>query len=433
MTQELWSDSVGFLPHKVTVYENAERKLTLYLRWRERDADGSTNWGKLSLRRTLPRLRGKPDPAVVAWARAQAEQKYAELVKGVPTADRTVVHALSITEGIARLLNAETGKYPAATPHRREVERELKHVVRILGGDTRWDMIKKQELRRLWRHRIRELRAAGEIGYRGTEITVQRLLAAAAWLRDEEHIGAGACVAPSRWKVLLREDWMGIAGVTSVPEPERPRHSLKEMRAILAVTDRVDPRFGLLMTLAAELRAGQVLERSRRTDIDLEHKTLTVHGSKNKRGGLVKLTPGQLRAIKYALKKGYLRELEANLPDYYLFPAGQMPGGRSGRAVADVERHGKAGPIDRSVLDNWFKAAETLAEVPHVRGRGPYSFRRVHVDEAKRRHVSREGLKEVGLWGDHQTPDRIYADQVQDYARDEARDLRAVIRGERKR
>ncbi len=31
----LWSESVGFLPHKVTVYENAQKgRNLLYLKWR---------------------------------------------------------------------------------------------------------------------------------------------------------------------------------------------------------------------------------------------------------------------------------------------------------------------------------------------------------------------------------------------------------------
>ena len=34
-----WEESVGFLPHKVTVYEEQARKGVLYLRWRQ---DG--NW-----------------------------------------------------------------------------------------------------------------------------------------------------------------------------------------------------------------------------------------------------------------------------------------------------------------------------------------------------------------------------------------------------
>ena len=43
-----WEESVGFLPWKVTVYEEASRNGTLYLRWRQ---DG--NWKRKSLKRSL--------------------------------------------------------------------------------------------------------------------------------------------------------------------------------------------------------------------------------------------------------------------------------------------------------------------------------------------------------------------------------------------
>ena len=44
--------------------------------------------------------------------------------------------------------------------------------------------------------------------------------------------------------------------------------------------------------------------------------------------------------------------------------------------------------------------------------------------------ISREGLQQHGGWADTQMPDRIYADQQAGYAQDEARDIRAIIRGE---
>jgi len=44
--------------------------------------------------------------------------------------------------------------------------------------------------------------------------------------------------------------------------------------------------------------------------------------------------------------------------------------------------------------------------------------------------ISREALKEHGGWADTQIPDRIYADQEAEFARDEARAVREQIRGE---
>ena len=184
------------------------------------------------------------------------------------------------------------------------------------------------------------------------------------------------------------------------------------------------------MSLGAELRLGQVL-RCRRADLSLEHATLTVRGKGHKKGTVVHLTAGQMRVVRHALTEGYLRVLERHCADYPLFPAGQLPGGRKMEdPVATIARHQTAPSLSRSVLDGWFHEAERLAEVTPVPGRAAYGLRRAAVDAVKAAGISREGLKEHGGWVDTQMPDRIYADQEAAYARDEARDVRAKIRGE---
>lgn len=422
---EQWEESVGFLPWKVTVYEEFARKGVLYLRWRQ---DG--NWKKRSLRRPLRTKRGAIDPEVKRWALDQASQQYARLVAGVPDAERAPVAPLTLAEGLAAAIEPSTGRYPTDTPHRREVVRELERAIAVWGGDTPWEAIKKADLRKLWRHRIQQLRAAKEDGLRGTEVTIARVLAVAAWLRDEGKIPAGACVASRKWKQELRADWLELSGQRALPDPERPRHTLEEMRKILAVAGRVDPRFELAMSLGAELRLGQVL-RCRRPDLSLEHATLTVRGKGHKKGTVVHLTAGQMRVVRHALTEGYLRVLERHCADYSLFPAGQLPGGRKMEdPVATIARHQTAPALSRSVLDGWFHEAERLAEVTPVPGRAAYGLRRAAVDAVKAAGISREGLKEHGGWVDTQMPDRIYADQEAAYARDEARDVRAKIRGE---
>lgn len=426
----VWEESVGFLPFKVSVYEEPSRKGTLYLRWRQ---DG--NWKKRSLQRPLRTARGRIDTDTKRWALGQAQEQYAKLVAGIPVDRRVPQAPLTIQQGLDKIVDPQTGKYPTDTAHRREVMREIARAVKLLG-EKPWAELKKADIRRLWRHRIRELRTMpvkeGQPkidGLRGSEITVSRLLAVAQWLRDEELVPAGSCVPKRKWKEDLRADWIELTGERALPEVKRPRHTLEEMRKIIAKAGEVDPRFELAMALGAEQRLGQVL-RCRRTDVSLEHATLTVRGKGHKRGVVVKLTGGQLRLLKHHLETGYLRELERHMPDYPLFPAGQMPGGRSGKAVATVARHGNAKQIDRSVLDGWFHAAEDLAGVVKVKGRAAYGVRRAAVDAVKALKISREGLKEHGGWTDTQMPDTIYADQVQEYARDEARDRRADIRGE---
>lgn len=421
----LWSHDVGEIPHKVTVYEEPQRNRTLYLRWR---ADG--NWRRKSLRRALPRLaNGRPDGDVVAWAMRQADAHYQSLRDGTtsPTEQR-LLRPLTIAEGLVRVLDPATGRYPVPSANRREVESAIHFAATVWGKDRAWDTIRRADLRNLWRRRIRDLRDRGEIGHRGAEITVARVLTVAAWLRAEELVAPGACVASREWKTELRSDWRALAGETRDPEPRRPRHTVTQMVSLLGRAWDVDPRFGLLLALGAELRLGQVV-RCRRSDLDLETKTLNVPSSGKKRGVIQKLTPGQLASVRRALD-GYLAELEKALPDYPLFPQGQMPGGRSGQPVADPERHGTAAPLDRGTLRDWFRRTEELAGVPHMPRRGAYGVRRLAVDEYKKLGISREGLMAAGGWSDSQVPDAIYADQEAVYAADEAANLRAKMRGE---
>jgi integrase len=422
---DVWEESVGFLPHKVTAYEEPARKSVVYLRWRH---DG--NWKKKSLRRGVRTARGRLDPVAVRWALEQAAAQYARLIAGVPSAERAPRAPLTIRQGLTAAINEHTGKYPTDTPHRREVVRELERAIGEWGADTAWADIKRADLRKLWRRRILTLRAEKADGLRGAEITVQRVNAVAAWLRDEELIPAGACVAPRQWKQELRADWLELSKERALPDPKRPRHTLDEMRKILAVAGRIDPRFELAMAVGAELRLGQVL-RCRRPDLDLEHATITVRGKGQKRGVVSKLTAGQMRVVTHALTRGYLRELEGAAADYPLFPAGQLTGGRKMEDPrATLRRHGAAPALGRSVLDGWFHEAERLAEVAPVKGRAAYGLRRAAVDAVKAAKISREGLQAHGGWADTQMPDRIYADQQMDYAQDEAREARAKLRGE---
>lgn len=424
---QVWEASVGFLPHKVTVYEEPTRKGTLYLRWRQ-----GGNWKRKSLQRPLRTPRGKIDPEVQKWALQQAEKKYAELVSGVPLEERAPTSPVSVAQGLDRITDPGTGKYPVDTAHRREVERELKRAIKHFGAHTAWESIKRRDIRGFWRWRIRELRADKHTGLRGAEITVARFLAVAAWLRDEELIPPGACQLPRSWKEEFRKDWMELTDSRGLPTPNRPRHTLEEMRKIMAKAGEVDPRLELALTLGAELRLGQVI-RAHRSDLDLEHETFTVHSRGHKSGEVIKLTEGQMKVVSYHLTEGYLRKIEGQLADYPLFPAGEVHGwivkGERGIPYTD-KKNAEKGSMTRATLDDWFHAAERLAEVPVIKGRAAYGLRRQSVDTAKALKISREGLQRLGGWSDTQMPDQIYADEKADYARDEARDARAKIRGE---
>lgn len=453
----LWEQAVGEGRARVVVYERADKDRVLYLRWRQ-----GGNWKKRSLERRLfdakgRRLQGRALRDAQAWAVEQATTR-ARILAGTA---REPGAPLTIGEAEALITDPQRGKYPMESAHRKETVRELRRAVRVWGEGRLWKTIRKADLRALGRARVDALlseaaqrRAAGKpvarsAGYRGAEVTVQRVLTVAAWLRDEDVIDEAACVAPADWKAELRDYWRQAQGTTEAPTPERPRHSLEEVRQLLAASWRVDPRFGLLFQLGAELRLGQVRRVWRRHLVLTRgpHGALTVPGSGKKGGTLVLLTKGQRRAVEGVLgARGYLGELEAAhqagaLADYPLFPAGKLPGGtawrRGGRVtkglahpVATLARFRAARPIDRGTLDDWFREAERLAGIPHIPGRGAYGSRRTNVDEGKKRGISREGLKAWGGWSDTQVPDAIYAEQEQEYASEEAARLRAEIRGE---
>ncbi len=419
MTARPWSESVGFLPHKVTAFENPEKHAVVYLRWR-----AAGNWRKRSLGVRLRDERGKirQDVRVAVMAEAQTQH---EILSGKRAASSPARLTIGDTWAV---ISSHDGLYPVLTPHAKEVGRSLAAAARILGPRLPWDLIDRAYIRRIGRTRIDELRARGRDGYRTAEITVQQVLAVAAWLRDEGKVSATACLAPRRWREDLRNYWSDSAGSTTPPEPAQPRHTLQEMREILAAAPLVDPRFALLLAFGPELRLGQVA-RARRSDLDESKRILHIRGRRKKRGTKVALTDGQLAAWLTA-KATYLAELDNKLMDYPLFPRGQMPGGRTGKGVATVQRHGFAAPIGRTAIRKWFAEAERKAKVSHVTGRGAYGLRRAAVDAAKERHIGREALEAFGGWADTQIPDMVYADQEAAYARNEAAEIRAMIRGE---
>lgn len=422
MTRSGWAHAVGDIPFKVTVFENADRKDVLYLQWREaRAPGGETNWRYRSLRKRLRSADGKIIKARQREAIAAAEAMHHTLIRGLPAEERPKP-LLTLGQTRDLVTHPHTGLYPRDTPHRREALRALAFAVAVWGDKTPWAAIRKRQIRELWRRRLEQVRAKGAAGRRSAEIAVTRVGTIANWLRDDELIPGDACVLGRKWK----EE---IAAETPDAKVFRPRHTMEESRRLLAVAWDVDPRFGLLVSLGAELRLGQVC-RARRGDLDLAADRFTSPGQGKKRGEVVYLTAGQRAAVDRALN-GYLRELEATAePDYRLFPAGQLAGGRLGEGVATKARHGDASPVNTRTIQAWFKTAERLAGIEHVKGRGYYGVRRASVDGAKAAGISREGLQKLGGWTDSQMPDQIYADQEASYAREEARKNRAIIRGE---
>lgn len=419
MSPATWEHAEGNIPFKVVAFENADRKGVVYLRWRAKG-----NWRYQSLRFTLRTAEGRIIKAREREAVEAARAKHRTLVSGVPVSDRPKP-ALTVGQTVDLLTAPDRGLYPDNTPHRREVQRSLALAVAVWGTDTPWLALTPARMRELWLARLRAVRGKGKgfAGRRSAEIVMRDVRAIAVKLFEEGLVPPEVLVALKRTKKSREE----ILTATPDAKVARPRHTLEEAQRILAVAWDVDPRFGLLLSLGAELRLGQVA-RARRSDLSLDTGRFTSPGRGKKRGEVVNLTTGQRAAAERALN-GYLREVEGALPDYRLFPSGQLKGGRSGQGVVKVEQ-AEATPVSGSTIGAWFRDAEQRAGVPHQPGRGYYGIRRGAVDGAKGAGISREGLQKLGGWADSQMPDRIYADQEAEYARQEASEVRAKIRGE---
>ena len=447
-----WRHDVGELPYKVTVLELLDRDRQLYLRWRPLKGEpGHGNWKHEQLKEHgqpvyLRTANGRIKEKTQRWAIGEAKRKL-EAWKAGQLAVPVAVHPLTLREGLALATDPERGKYPVDTPHRRELTRSLQHAMRKLGAGRPWESITMGDLRALWRDRIKALREQQLVGHRSAQIVIRDVLSLAAWLRAEKHIPATACVFDGKmWKDALLADWRQLSHEHRDPEVKRPRHTVDELRRILAAAPRVDPRLGLALELGAEGRLGQVL-RSRRTDLNRSAGEFTIWGVGHKKGTVLELTAVQRQAVERALTIGYLRELEAGYQadgiDYPLFPAGRLAGTRVGPSerskhgsVYDASlgvaqaKHATHQSIDETAVRTWFHEAEALAGVPNVRGRGWYGLRRAGVDGAAEEGISREGMQEFGGWADSQVPDRIYRDRERKKARGEAARTRATIRGE---
>jgi hypothetical protein len=436
-----WQRVFGAGEWRVVAEERPEKENTVYLRFKPKGAD---NWKRRSLRRGVRDPRGRLDPKAVADVELEAMRQ----VETLRAEQELAVGArqLTIAETAARVTDPATGLYPVDTPHRREVLRALRWAVLVWGGDRVWASIRRSELRALWRRRIEHLWQQRVVGHRGAEITVQRILAVAAWLRDEELIPPGACVPSRAWKDELMKDWRELRGERTEPTVHQPRYRLEEYRQLFTALDRGDPRLELAVMLGAELRLGQVA-RCYRSDVDRTRGLVTVPSRGQKRAPTIELTEGQRAALEHALTSGYLRELEARYTaageDFPLFPQGQLKGSRTRQpgdrkhastptpwAGVATARNAERGPVTSRTIQKWFRQAEARAGIPHVEGRGTRGMRRAWVDEMQRQNVSRAGQRAGGGWSDNRIPDQVYADQQSAHARREARDARAKARGE---
>lgn len=405
-------------------------------RWRPKTATAKGQWQRRAIGEMVVRDgRGAVLESAKAAIKDAAMKWYLELTGEIATAPvDTAKHAFTIGEAWKAISNEDDGKYPHRSPFRDELQKALAYAGTVWGEDTAWTAIDSGLWTKLIRTRIRGLVADGKQGIRATEITVSRLITVARWLHRERKVEV--IVAPSDdWRDGMLAYWKGLTKQEHDPEPHQPRYTLEESRKLILAARDVDPRVGLLVSLGAELRLGQV-RRCRRSDLDLskgEYGQLEVRGSGDKKGETIELTRGQRAAVDRSLR-GHLRVFEESFQrdgtDYPLFPGGLL----YGRAAGDPHVSGRdpdsLRPMGRAMVSKYWDGIEYLVGITHVRGRGPYGIRRAAVDEAEAQHLSEAGLQALGGWTTPDVPRRIYRDKANKAGRSEAKKLRAHIRQE---
>lgn len=421
-----WEGRLGVWPIVVWYGEREDKGGVCYLRWYLPER---RNWKWQSCRTKVRDQRGHFDADAQARVLELAKRRHDLLTGKVTETSDTGRSPITLAESWSVLTDPDTGRFPIRTRYRDTLKTAIDDAAKVLGASFAWMHFGDAEFTNVTRRKVRDARERGFAGLKSGIALGTSLITVMGLLKDAKRIPANVAVPGGRrWRSDLRRYVTDLAGGIE-PEVKRPRHTIEEARAILAKADQVDPRFALLIALGAELRLGQVC-RARRVHLDLEKGLFRTPGRGDKKGAILELTAGQRAAVTRALG-GYLAPLEAALPDYPLFPQGMLVRNKdTGHLVAHPVRHGAAEPVHRRTLNDWFRAAETIAQVPHVEGRAAYGIRRVAVDQALAAGISPDGLQEHGGWSSDRMPQTIYREQQREKARTEARDVRALIRGE---
>lgn len=335
---------------------------------------------------------------------------------------------LTLRDGIELAWRGPNRIYPVESRHTRESYRLLQRALEILGPDMTWPELRPVAVSRLIRT-LAESRRDGR-GARTAEYMCDVLYKTASHLRDSDLIPQDAARPASMWKAKLKMDWERL---TRRPvRVARLRHTTEEMGQLFQALPGADPRLRLLLELAAELRGGQAAQ-ARRSDLDLgptggfRMGRFTVPGSGRKTGEIVDLHPELREYVEEVLRDGYLSEVEAayrrkEIPDYFLFPAGEM---RSG--IASIEQCTWR-PADPKTLRDWFERLEQLAGVPHVKGRSLYGLRRQATDLAPEFELDGRVLNRLSGHLHSSTREEIYQDQMTEGLRAKAAIARRMMR-----
>lgn len=429
---DVWKYRVGDL----TAWERKDRGRQIWTRV------GPNAFGKYEDQRPLcAPIRGADgtiDPALETLARAAAEERYKLRAMTTPRVEPG--SALLLRSAIGLVLDPKSGKYVKKTGWPADAKRYLQlictipfsepgmpHVQQL--GDVPVEDLRHTHYRAIWRWMADEhIRDSSKFGVRTAEMACGALRAAMVWLAQEERIDPGTALPAPRWKAQMQMEWMDKTGKPLQP-PKRPRYTKEESGKLWDALPKADPRIRVATEIGAELRLGQVVERTRRSDITA-HKgneigMVRVHGAGKKKGAEIVLTDQQRAVITEEMATGYLSVLEAaykagTLPDYLL-----ITGGYFMRGKAQI-KHAMT-PLSPRVMRKHWQDLEELASVEHVDGRGWYGMRRRAADDAEDESSDARVLNKMGGWTDSKTRSR-YQDESRSDIAEKAANLRVKIR-----
>lgn len=217
---------------------------------------------------------------------------------------------------------------------------------------------------------------------RGTNVLVR----IAEWLG--EHAATSGAVRPKVQNSRKAVEQIWQTQFKRKAPPAQPRHTPEEyakvVQAILDPSFPMDPRLRLALLMNMERRAGQVLFVSR-SEVSVKQGipfSFQIPAKGNKRTpDLCRFDDRTAAALAEAMESGYLAEFEAaylakRITDYWIFPTGQLPKGRSKFSVKKIE----GAPWNERSLYDEFKNLERCCGIESVEGRALYGLKRAATD-----------------------------------------------------
>lgn len=356
-----WKETIGRHPHNVQIVERTEKGLAIFLRYKDPDlvrsgARDARAWKATGLQ-ARDALGERFNENVRAQARVLANALELDLRNGKvdarvePPASAMVEEPatladLSIRDGIAMAITLDgTGMLSVPlVDGERAPDRTTKELISRSKTMRRiweqhpdhagllpktWNSFTSVDADYVVRTLADEHVSTGRHGFTVAQKMLDEFYRTARWLKEKRAIADDACKPREKWKVHARKVWVKIVG--ELDNPDRPRHSQPELRAIFSALD--DPRGLLALSFHHEARLSLFADRTW-SDFLLERTAMRPHGGVRVREAegneyVRRLTSEQRTLIDEAMLTGYLRRYEAarlkgEIEDYHIFSAGRL-------------------------------------------------------------------------------------------------------------